>query len=144
MNLLDIAHVPSVKVSPDATVIEAIEASVPTRVGAVAVVEEDRLIGMFTERDVMLKIVLKGLDPKATPLRGVMTSPVTTVQSQMPVGDVLRLMLERRIRHLPISEDGHTVQGMLSIRNVLQYMVEDLQSDLRHMESYLGTSLPAG
>lgn len=144
MNLLEIAHVPAVVVAPDATVIEAIEASVPTRVGAVAVVEKNRLIGMFTERDVMLKVVLKRLDPDKTVLRDVMTSPVKTIPPDTPVPEVLRMMLERHIRHLPISPDGKSVMGMLSIRNVLQHMVEDLQTDLRHMESYLGSTVQVG
>ncbi len=139
MNLLDIAHVPAVEVSPDSTVIEAIEASAPARVGAVAVMEKGRLVGMFTERDVMLKVVLNRLDPDMTVLRGVMTSPVTTVGPDTSVPEVLQLMLEKHFRHLPISEDGQTVQGMLSIRNVLQHMVEDLQQNLHHMEAYVNS-----
>ncbi len=144
MNLLPIAHVPAVQVSPDTTVIQAIEASVPTRVGAVVVVDKGRLAGMFTERDVMLKVVLKELDPASTPLREVMSSPVTTVHPVTSVQEVLKLMLERHIRHLPISEDGKTVQGMLSIRNVLQHMVEELQHDVRYMEEFMGTGAAAG
>ncbi len=139
MNLLDIAHVPAVEVSPDSTVIEAIEASAPARVGSVAVMENGILVGIFTERDVMLKVVLNRLDPEMTLLRGVMASPVTTVHPNISVPEVLQLMLEKHIRHLPISEDGKTVQGMLSIRNVLQHMVEDLQQNLHHMEAYVNS-----
>ncbi len=144
MNLLKIAHVPAVEVSPDSTVIEAIEASAPARVGAVAVMEKGRLVGMFTERDVMLKVVLNRLDPDLTVLRGVMTSPVTTVPPNTSVPEVLQLMLEKHFRHLPISEDGQTVQGTLSIRNVLQHMVEDLQQNLHHMEAYVNSGVTPG
>lgn len=144
MNLLKIAHVPPISVSPDATVMDAIEASLPARVGAVAVVEGDVLVGIFTERDVMLKVVHKRLDPESTPVRDVMTAPVIRISPEMPAREVLSLMLEKHIRHLPISQDGVTVDGMLSIRNVLQYLVNDLTEDLHHMQAFIGADSPGG
>ena len=143
MNLLSIAHVPAIQVTPDSTVSHAIEASIPTRVGAVAVVEKNKLIGIFTERDVMLKVVHKKLDPEKTAVRDVMTHPVITIKPDTPVPEVLKMMLDRHIRHLPLSTNGKSVEGMLSIRNVLQYMVEDLQANLQHMEAYLTADSPA-
>jgi CBS domain-containing protein len=142
MNLLNIAHVPPVQVSPDDTVMAAIEASLPARVGAVAVMEKGRLVGIFTERDVMLKVVRQRLDPESTQIRSVMTSPVMTVHPDTSVGEVLRLMLDKHIRHLPVSVDGKAVQGMLSIRNVLEFMVEDLQANLHYMEAYITADVP--
>lgn len=139
MNLLDIAHVPAVVVSPNDTVMTAIDISLPQRVGAVSVMDKGRLVGIFTERDVMLKVVHGKRDPSRTLIRDVMTSPVMTVKPDMSVGDVLHLMLDRHIRHLPVSEDGAAVLGMLSIRNVLQYMVEDLQSNVHHLQSYISS-----
>ncbi len=144
MNLLKIAHVPAICVSPDATVLEAIEASLPARVGAVAVVEKNALVGIFTERDVMLKVVYKRLDPGSTRVRTVMTAPVISLAPESAPRDVLALMLEKHIRHIPLSEDGVTVQGMLSIRNILQYLVNDLTEDLHHMQSFLGADSPGG
>lgn len=137
MNLLSIAHVPPVVVAPTDSVMNAIDASLPQRVGAVAVIDKGRLVGIFTERDVMLKVVHQKRDPATTAIREVMTSPVMTVQPDMSVGDVLHMMLDRHIRHLPVSEDGKTVLGMLSIRNVLQFMVEDLQTNLHYLQNYL-------
>ena len=142
MNLLSIAHVPPVQITPDSTVYEAIEASIPQKVGAVAVVDKTKLIGIFTERDVMVKVVHKKLDPQTTIVRDVMTAPVVTIQPDLPVRQVLEMMLDKHIRHLPISSDGKTVQGMLSIRNVLQHMVADLQANLNHMEAYLTADTP--
>ena len=144
MNLLSIAHVPAIQVTPDSTVSHAIEASIPTRVGAVAVVEKNKLIGIFTERDVMLKVVHNKLDPEKTAVRDVMTHPVITIKPDFPVPEVLRMMLDRHIRHLPISTNGKSVEGMLSIRNVLQYMVEDLQANLQHMEAYVNSGVTTG
>jgi CBS domain-containing protein len=144
MNLLKIAHVPPLLVNPDQTVLDAVDASIPAKVGAVAVVEGGRLVGVFTERDVMVKVVHQRLDPGSTPVRQVMTAPVITVPPEMQAKAVLELMLDRHIRHLPVSEDGTTVMGMLSLRNILQYMVEDLRNDLRHLEAYMGADSPGG
>ncbi len=138
MNLLTVAHRPAVEVAPDSSVMAAVEASLPARVGAVAVVEQGRIIGIFTERDVMTKVLPKRLDPDNTPVRQVMTSPVITVPPTMHIDDVWNLMLEKHIRHLPISEDGRTVLGMLSIRNVLELLVQTLKENLKYMESYMG------
>ena len=144
MNLLQIAHVPAICVSPDATVLEAIEASLPARVGAVAVVEKDALVGIFTERDVMLKVVYERRDAAKTRVREVMTAPVFSLAPETPPRDALTLMLDKHIRHIPISEDGVTVKGMLSVRNILQFLVNDLTEDLHHMQSFLGADSPGG
>jgi CBS domain-containing protein len=144
MNCLSIAQVPAIIVPPSATVLEAIAASLPARVGAVAVVSAGVLVGIFTERDVMLKIVHERRDPATTLVGAVMTSPVITVP---PIGkdeDVLRLMTEHRIRHLPISEDGKTVLGILSIHNVLEYLLEERNRDLTHLAAFVNADNPGG
>lgn len=123
---------------------DAVEASLPAKVGAVAVVEHDRLIGIFTERDLMYKVVHNRLDPDRTLIHEVMTTPVITIPSTMVAEEVLKMMLEKHIRHLPISEDGISAEGMLSIRNVLQFMVVDLKDNLQHMENFLGADSPGG
>ena len=144
MNLLDIAHVPAIEVSPDDSVMTAIDVSLPAKVGAVAVVEGGALIGIFTERDVMFKVVHKRLDPDRTLVREVMTTPVIKITPTEVPHRVLRLMLEDHIRHLPISEDGRSVSGMLSLRNLLQFMVNDLEENLNHMANFIGADNPGG
>ena len=144
MNLLQIARVPPICVTPDQTVQEAVDASLPAKVGAVAVVEAGALVGMFTERDVMFKVVHRRLEPGATLVRDVMTTPVMHVPPDLSPRKALELMLQHHIRHLPISEDGVEVLGMLSIRNVLQHLVNDLTTDLRHMEAFIGADSPGG
>jgi CBS domain-containing protein len=138
MNLLTLADVPPLQIEAAKTVGEAVDAALESRVGAIAVTENGRLVGIFTERDVMTKIVKPRLDPDRTVLRDVMSSPVWTVPATMHVQDALRLMLDRHVRHLIISSDGKAAQGILSIRNVMQYMLDYLQQNLRQMESYLG------
>lgn len=144
MNLLTIARKPPIQVSPDDTVMTAVDVSLPAKVGAVTVVEGRKLVGVFTERDLMYKVVHKRMDPDKTLIRQVMTSPVITIPANMPVEEVLQMMLEKHIRHLPISQDGKTAEGMLSIRNVLQFMVSDLKDNLRHMENFIGADSPGG
>lgn len=138
MNLLTLADVPPIEVQASDPVWKAIDAAVEARVGAVAVIENGKLVGIFTERDLMKKVVHPKLDPEKTPMRDVMSSPVWTVPATMHVQDALRLMLERHTRHLIISSDGTKPQGVLSIRNVMQYMLDYLQKNLKQMESYLG------
>ena len=144
MNCLSIAQVPPIIVAPDATVLDAVAASLPAKVGAVAVVEAGTLIGIFTERDVMLKVVHQRRDPATTKVREVMTAPVITIPTMMKDEEVLQLMTDNHIRHLPICEDGKTVLGILSIRNVLEYLLEDRTHDLKHMEAFLNADNPGG
>jgi len=144
MNLLEIAHVPALCVSPDSTVMQAIEASLPTRVGAVAVVEGDALVGIFTERDVMLKVVHGKRDAETTRMHEVMTAPVIHIVPTLAPREVLSLMLDKHIRHLPICKDGVRVDGMLSIRNLLQFLVNDLTENLHHMQNFVGADSPGG
>jgi CBS domain-containing protein len=144
MDCLSVAHTPAIQVSPDSTVLEAVELTLPAKLGAVAVVEAGQLIGIFTERDVMLKVVHARREPALTRVREVMTAPVITIPQHIPQAQVLQLMLTHHIRHLPISDDGKTVLGMLSVHNLLQYIVDELSNDLRHMEAFLGADNPGG
>ncbi|PYV35248.1 MAG: hypothetical protein DMG22_02930 [Acidobacteria bacterium] len=102
MSLQKIAHVPPPTVKADATVMDAVELMAEAGVGAVAVVEKDQLRGIFTERDVMLRVVLKNRNPSQTHLSEVMTSPAQTVTDDMPMEEALNFLLEKHIRHLPI------------------------------------------
>ena len=144
MNCLSIAHVPAIIVPPNATVLDAVAASLPGRVGAVAVVDAGTLVGIFTERDVMLKVVHKRLDPSTTLVGSVMTSPVITIPPVADEEEVLRLMSSRHIRHLPICEDGRTVLGILSIRNVLEYLLEERTHDLKFISAFVNADSPGG
>ena len=144
MDLLKLARVPAIEVAPTSSVFEAVAASLPTKSGAVVVMEKGAMIGIFTERDVMVKVVHERLDPEKTLVRDVMTAQPTTIHPDAAIEDVMKMMLEMHIRHLPISEDGKTVLGMLSIRNVLQFVVQDLEENLRHLEAHLGADGPGG
>jgi CBS domain-containing protein len=146
MSLLKIAHVPPAAVEPGATVFDAVKLMAREGVGAVAVVgnpEKSKLEGIFTERDVMLRVVLKGRDPRETPVREVMTSPVETGSEETTASEALTLMLERHLRHLPIIGNGRLL-GMLSIRNLLEHEVEGLQRELHSLDQFLSNDGPGG
>jgi len=144
MNILKIADVPPAVVAPTVTVLEAIEEMVRKRVGAVAVVQGGHLVGIFSERDVMLRVVMTRRDPSGTKTAEVMTSKVETATEDTTAGEALSLMLERHIRHLPIVDSQGRVLGMLSIRNLLQSRVEDLSQQLDSLENYLTADGPGG
>jgi CBS domain-containing protein len=144
MSLLKIAHVPPAFIEPGASVLRAVEVMAEEGVGAVALVEGGRLQGIFTERDVMLRVVLKGRRPEETRVSEVMTSPVETVSEETSAEEALTHMLDRHLRHLPIVGQEGELLGMLSIRNLLEHMVEDLARELHSLDQYLLNDGPGG
>src|SRR5215831_8721433 len=94
MGLLRITRMPLVTVSADASVMHAVRTMHEERIGAVAVIDNDRLAGIFSERDLMYRVVLEGRDPARTSVGDVMTSPVITIQRSMSADDALRVMDE--------------------------------------------------
>jgi CBS domain-containing protein len=124
MAIADVMRLSVVSVEPDATVAAAIERMLAANVGAVAVCEGARLVGIFSERDVLR---LAGRDESFTalPIRDVMTTKLVTVSPDVDVPEAARLMGERQIRHLPVVEGEHLL-GIVSIREVLRVLVERL------------------
>lgn len=144
MSLQKIAHVPPATVGPGSTVMDAVELMAEEGVGAVAVVEKDELRGIFTERDVMLRVVLKNRNPAQTRLSDVMTSPPQTVTDDLPLEEALNFLLEKHIRHLPIVDREGRIHGMLSLRNLLEHMVEYLERELHSLDQYIANDGPGG
>lgn len=144
MSLLKVAHVPPATVDTSANVLEAVQAMAEEGVGAVAVVENGQLRGIFTERDVMLRVVLRDKRPQDAKLAEVMTAPVETADEETTAEEALNFMVERHIRHLPlVAKDGQLL-GMVSIRNLLEHMVEDLRRELHSLDQYLLNDGPGG
>jgi CBS domain-containing protein len=144
MSLLKIVHVPPAAVEPSATVLEAVEVMAENGVGAVAVVEKEQLRGIFTERDVMLRVVLRGRNPQQTSIAEVMTSPAETVSEDTTEEEALVHMVERHVRHLPIVGQDGQLKGMLSIRNLLEHRVDELARELHSLDQYLSNDGPGG
>jgi CBS domain-containing protein len=144
MSLLNIASVPPATVAPHASVLEAVEIMAEHAVGAVAVVDKGQLVGIFTERDVMLRVVLRHRHPAHTRVGEVMTSPVETVTDENPEEAALVQMIERHVRHLPIVNAHGELAGMLSIRNLLEHRVDELARELHSLDQYLSNDGPGG
>jgi len=144
MNLLKIASVPPAVVAPHATVLESVEVMAEHGVGAVAVIDDGQLIGIFTERDVMLRVVLRHRHPRDTRVGDVMTSPAETITEQTSEEDALVHMVERHVRHLPIVRASGQLAGMLSIRNLLERRVDELARELHSLDQYLSNDGPGG
>jgi CBS domain-containing protein len=126
-----------VTVSRTATVMDAIQAMAGAKVGSVAVVDGGALEGIFSERDVMLRIVGEGRDPKTTLVEEVMTSPVQTIQKRTTGEEALRIMVQNHIRHLPVIDENGNVQAMVSMRSLLEEKVDELHQQLNSLESYI-------
>jgi CBS domain-containing protein len=103
------------KTSRDTSVAKAAKLMGIKRVGAIAIVEEEHLLGILTERDVLTRVVALGLDPEATPVTQVMTPDPQTVTPDAPIEQVLALMRNNGYRHMPVVENDHVI-GMVSIR----------------------------
>jgi len=136
MGLLRIARTPLVTVKPDATVMEAVRTMVQESIGAIGVTDGMRLIGIFSERDLMFRVISQKRDPDQTLVQDVMTAPVETIHRDSTADEALKVMLEKHIRHLPIAERDGRLSGMISMRNLLHDKVEELTGQLDSLEAY--------
>ena len=128
-------------VSPDATVREAAHMMNNHHIGSVVVLEETKLVGIFTERDVMKRIVMNSLDPSVTLVGQVMTEKVTTVTPTITVGKAMELMVTMRLRHLPVMKDGELV-GVISIRDLTGYISNSFEFETATLWSFINGGFP--
>jgi len=136
MNILEMCDPDGAAVAADATAEQAIRTMLDRRVGAVAVVDENqRVAGIFTERDVLRRLALSGKNPGETAVRELMTTPVEMATLDTTPGQALATMVERHYRHLPIVDDDGRLLGMLSVRNVLQARIDSLTRQLDEARS---------
>lgn len=145
MGVLELCDSDAAAVPVEATVAEAIRLMLERQVGAVGVIDsQGRVAGIFTERDVMRKLALSGRNPEQTPVREFMTTPVELATAATSPGEALAAMVERHFRHLPVVDGNGKLLGMLSMRNLLQWRVDDLTQELDSMEQYMTNDGPGG
>ncbi len=123
------------------TVHEAVREMNRKRVGALVVIDEQRPVGIFTERDVLRRIVDEDRDPALTKVVEVMTPDPTTVAASMRVEDAMAMMTERRFRHLPVVEGGVLV-GMVSIGDLMRWVTLHQAEQIDHMAQYITGAEP--
>lgn len=124
--------------APDAMVIDALELMTKENVGAVMVVENEKLVGIFSERDYARKGIIMGRKAKSTPLTEVMTNNVFTVTPDMKMEDCMQLFSDKRIRHLPVL-DGNQLLGMLSIGDIVTAIIVEQKEHIQHLEKYISS-----
>jgi CBS domain-containing protein len=123
-------------VSPNHMVIDALNLMSEKGIGAVMVMEGDRLIGIFSERDYARKGIIAGRKAKSTPVTEVMTPNVFTVSPSMDIEDCMTLFSEKRIRHLPVV-DNQQVIGMLSIGDIVTAIIQAQDQQIKYLEAYI-------
>lgn len=123
-------------VASTTTVSEVAAAMVKGRVGSAVVMDGTWLTGIFTERDVLRRVVARGLDPATTLVDSVMTANVVTCQPEVSVDDCAALMTTRRIRHLPVQGPAG-LMGMVTIGDLLAHKVSEQEATLEQMNHYL-------
>lgn len=127
--------------SPDSTVYDAIEEMSKRHIGSLVVLSGGKLAGIVTERDYARKVILQGRHSNETLVREIMTTPVLFVTPETSTGECMRLMTERRVRHLPVME-GDRVTAMLSIGDLVNWLVTSQQDTIHHLTGYITGKYP--
>jgi CBS domain-containing protein len=123
-------------ISPEALVFEAIEMMDKKNVGALLVMEQDQLMGIISERDYTRKVFLRGRRSRETKVSEIMSTNLTVTHPREPIEKCLRLMTEKRIRHLPVL-DGDKVVGVISIGDLVKWTLSCQSAAIAHLESYI-------
>ena len=126
----------------DASVRAAAVTMANSKVGAIMVVDgKGQLTGLFTERDVLNRVVAKGLDPDTTPLSAVMTSALQTATPDKPLAHALHMMFEGGFRHVPVVENGK-LAGILSIGDLVRAILEQQADRIENLHTFIGQDYP--
>ena len=123
-------------VSPDASVFDAVSLLAEKNVGAVLVMDGEKLVGLLSERDYTRKVMLRGKRSRDTTVAEIMSTDLKTVHPREGVQECLRLMTDKRIRHLPVIEDDKVV-GVISIGDLVKWVISCQSAAIAHLESYI-------
>lgn len=118
------------------TVLQTVEAMVERNIGAVPVLHKGKLVGIFSERDLMRRVVAEGRDPRSTCLAEVMTDDPLTINMNEDLGNCMALMRRHNFRHLPVCHEGQLI-GMVSLRDILLHDLDEKDDEVRMMRAYI-------
>jgi CBS domain-containing protein len=123
-------------VAPHSKVYDALKELADKDVGALLVVEGEKLVGIFSERDYARKVALKGKTSVDTPVWEIMTQTVTTIKPETTIEECMELMTDKHIRHLPVLVDGKVV-GVVSIGDIVKAIISKQAGTIRDLEKYI-------
>ncbi|MBC7652917.1 MAG: CBS domain-containing protein [Oligoflexus sp.] len=127
-----------ITIMPESMVYEALEIMNSYNISAIMIVDNDQLMGIFTERDYARKVVLKGKSSKEVKINDVMTPNPKTISPKDSLDHCMKLMTDMHIRHLPVEIDGK-LSGMISIGDLVKYIIEDQKQTIKNLESYINS-----
>jgi len=128
-------------VAPTATIAEAVAEMNRHRIGCVVIMDGEKLVGIFTERDVLQRVVGAGLDPQRGRVADVMSREPITASPETTVDEVMMLFTDRRCRHLPVIAGGR-LAGLISIGDVTRWMVDVHRAEAEHLKNYIAGGFP--
>jgi CBS domain-containing protein len=128
-------------VPPSVTVADAVRVMNEKKIGSVLVVEGGRLVGIFTERDVLSRVVAAGVNPRTALVSSVMTARLETIAPDMTIGDVMGIFTHKRCRHLPVVADGELL-GLISIGDVSRWLADTHRAEAEHLRQYIAGGYP--
>lgn len=136
--LMEKREIKAHSVGPNDSVFSALQVLADRDVGALMVIENGKLVGVFSERDYTRKIALSGRSSKDTKVADIMTSQVLTVTAKTRTRDCMALMSQKKIRHLPVM-DGDKAIGMISIRDIMDDIISDHEVTISQLQSYIAS-----
>jgi CBS domain-containing protein len=123
-------------IDSDATVLEAVKQMVEANVGSLLVTEAGRIAGIVTERDYLRRAALADQADDETPVRDIMTSPLVVTTPDTPIDECMALMTERRIRHVPVVDEGDVV-GLVSIGDLVKFRSEQQSFEIQYLTEFI-------
>ena len=127
---------------PESTVIEAVRLMNQKKIGALVILHQNQPIGMFTERDVLLRIVDAGRNPNNTRVREVMTENLVVINPDSTIEDTMRIMSQKRCRHLPVLENERLC-GLISIGDLMRWLVREHEAYIENLLDYISGRYPS-
>ncbi len=125
-----------ITIDPDSSVFDAIKIMADNYIGALPVMEDDKLVGIITERDYARNVILKGKSSKVTPIKDIMTSNVLCAKLNHSLEECMALMTDKRVRHLPVIDNGKVI-GIISIGDLVKSIISEQKFMIEQLEHYI-------